>query len=700
MLTQARQLSKSALITYAAVSDELENSNDFLKGIAPLFSPVAFDNVGRPFDAILFREQLRERFGLSIPEDVAAALIPRLRSVGLLEERRATSASTPIYFWTTGSTQPVAPAPLIVERIDRVIAAFSNFSKEFPSLVARQFSPEELEQVLFDFLLSEEREIEYAQKVLSQGPETGSYYVRYASEGQYLAARFLETLKVSDQALFEFVGEIKNAIVVSQVIIELGTKKKVGPRTVDLMVYLDSPFVMDYLGLSGPERKSYALQIVSGLRALNANVAIFDHSVAEIRSNLQAVLSAQPHQRTGPTAQALRTGAVDEAFVKSVMHNPEYSVEQTDIPIAKITLSTLPPRQKGYFSKEDENRLYSLMRGIHRNEKARERDVSSVGIVIARREGYVTNPFRSKHLLATDNSAVSRVSSRFMREEKGAEVLTVPPALHLSRVVAAIWLEVGLQDKLDITSKQLVASCVRALSVNPAIIVKIRHNLRKINPENVEQYEAIISQPRYLQMSMDSVLGQPQYINSETSVEIFDRIRDDIVEEERAKVAADTKKRRQKERRELTDKAKEVEELAAELDKMSSARKKTVEAILSPKLKSLPLKINLVSLFTLAVGVAGLVGSIYLSGATQIFAVAICAVFFCFGLCGLSLKDVRAALAGVAITRMKKQLHALGFEDLLDQLQIDPHAPSLRWQRPPPSFRLTSSEIVDWRIDD
>jgi hypothetical protein len=687
---------KRALITFAAVNDEVRRSNDFLRGIAPLFATISSDFKGQLFNADAFRRKLRSQFGLQVPEEIAATMAPRLAGVGLLE-RRNVGKDGPAYFWVDKTSEEIQDYSIFDSQIEQITSDFQSFASQLPQAVVKSYTREELQNFLFDFLLSETTELSEAFGVLYPEEASKQDLIRYKSEGEYLAARFVKHLQTEeDTGKIDQIAGIKNAILVSEVVVELGQTRQTHKKQVDVSIYIDAPLMMYHLGVSGEERKEFANQVISGLRALGARVLIFDHSVDEIRESLHAVLKNTVDRR-GPTADALRRGQVEEAYVAHVMYHPEEAIEQTDVRIFKGSQVTLTPAQKAHFNEADRQRLYSLMVGIHRRDVARARDVLSAGIVISRRAGGRTsNPFRSQHLLITDNDRVSLATKRFMIEEKGAAPTDVPPAMTLSRIAAAVWLEVGLQEKLDISRKQLVAACARTLSIKPEIVDRIRSNLRRINPENAPQYEAILSQPRYLQMAMDYTLGAVEAVTNETAVQFFDRVKEDIAKEEREKAAKIRRAADKESKRRIGAKDNEISALKNALAKQQAEGRARFERAAIPLMKAANRKASAVLFIVMLLGITGLALTTfsYLGGdatfAMALLGFIISSVMFVIGILGLTHTVIRNIVINMERRRVGSKLSEAGYAEELSKATLDFDREIVAWDEARPEFELAS----------
>jgi hypothetical protein len=409
---------------------------------------------------------------------------------------------------------------------------------------------------------------------------------RGSRQEHYITSKFLEHIKDEQSDLFDAVGAIRNALVVSEVIIELGTQHRAEKRQVDVTVYLDSPLVMDVLGLGGRQRKEFAAQVISGLKSIGAKIAVFDHSVAEIADNLRGILNTPTRFRHGPTASALISREVEESYLKAVMHNPEHAVEEAQLQVISNPRATLTEQQRNFLGKDDEELLYSKLIGIHDNDKARGRDVESLVVVIAKRMNHRTqNLFRSKHIFITHNEAVSARSREFLKSFRADLYDGAPPAVSIGKVAAAIWLEVGLQDRLAIERKQLLASCAKTLAINPELIDRIRRTLKSISSENADQYEAMLSQPRYLSMSNDKFFGDEKLVTPESVQEFFDLVSKDMTRKERARGEKKLKKRETEYRSIIENQKERLQELQGDREEKERKRQERFENAAAPLLQ-------------------------------------------------------------------------------------------------------------------
>lgn len=536
---------RRALITFATVSDAIVQSNDFFLGIAPIFAVIARERNGEIFNQETFYNDAKSLFGLHIPPDVANFLIPRMVKAGLLE-RRAAKQNEVLFFWVEPKTSEKDRSDY-ESRIDEIISLFLEYCKSSESLFSKAFDERKLEEILFDFLISRDKSISAAQAALSEGDEkkNGSF----SSEEDFVCARFLQKLEKNRPEIVSYLGEISNAAILSEVILELGEGRRNEQRPADVTFYIDSPLMMDFIGLSGPLQQNYAKSIIDGVRTLGGNAVIFDHSVEEIRDNLHGLLTARPGERRGPTADALRSNEVDEAYVAYAKNNIEDLVKECGIQIVNKPEATLTVQQKSRFSKDDDQYLYQKLHSHYDNDKALERDILSIKIVVAKRDGNTsTDLFRAKHVMITRNSLLRAVSKEFSEAQKQTPHQRIPPAEHIGRIAAILWLELGPTERIEISRKQLVAACSRVAAIRPEIIQKLQSTLQRIIPEKAAQFAKMMSNPHMMRVAMDTVAGSERFVTNESALSAFDRLKREMTVEadQRSKVERQKQTKRHK----------------------------------------------------------------------------------------------------------------------------------------------------------
>ncbi|MCC6982484.1 MAG: hypothetical protein IT535_04370 [Bauldia sp.] len=686
---RSHQSFRRSLITFAAVSDELARSNDFLLGIAPIFSPIADIRAGGLFRDDEFVSDVRELFGLSVPKELPDVLVHRLAKAGLVERQSAGDRSA--YFWKA-TENGASQAPGLASQIDEVVRLFLEFAKDFNGIFGFSYDRDDIEAILFEFLVSHDRDLTAAQAALSEG-NTGRSN-RFNGEGEYLCARFLERLSGERSDLFTLIGQIANAAILSEVVIDLslgqGARAKSKPETrSDVRCYLDAPFVLDALGLSGTESKAFAQSIIDGLRRLGANLAVFDHSVDEMRDILKAVVSSQGGRR-GQTAAAIRQGAVDKTYVAHVLHNVERVLEEAGFSILEKPNTSLTAQQRDYLSQSDVQRIYQLLQPEYQNSKALDRDVASLEQVIRRRQGAAsTDLLRCKHLLITRNEFI-RVKSRvFLEENKGISKHKVPPAETISRVAASLWLELGSSEQLSISRAQLVAACSKVAQARPELIASLQETLRRVVPEKVEQFEAMMAEPRMMRLATDLMLGDEKRITEASALRAFEQLKESIEKDARKDAAKKQAAMRAEHKKALSKETARAEALESEIVSMREARRRTVREVASPIIE----RAHFLALLTTPIAVLAALGAalapslVNLPPMAKTLATIVTAGVALLSVFGATTGSIRKWAEGKLAARVRQKLVRLGYEEELQGATLNLRQKRVEWAEE--SFRLT-----------
>jgi len=446
------------LLTFAFVSRALSTHDDIFFGLTPLFWPIAEAHAGQLFDSRRFVQAVRDMYGLPMTTDVAEEFVPRLVEAHLLKSQLE-GRSHGIYVW--------APAPLAGERgqerdnvleiVDQLGEKFAAFADDLPTMFKINLSKDQLTELLFDWLISTEsslRHASYAMELLGAADAVAGAQAeahpekqRFRREEDYLCSRFVMHLRQTSPALFDHIAQIAAAVLVSEVVLEIKSPSRKLETLSDFTVFLDGPFVMDILNLSGVERHQNAMFVVTKLPKLGARMFVFSHSLEEIKANLSGVLNRPLHSRTGPTGDAIRQGAVSEDYAKAALHDSETLIQRASIQIvdARQGVSASDFR---FFDDATCHQFSQELQGWP-SEVVRRRDAESVAAVMRRRRGQQSRDmFHVSHVLVSHNPALCRIAHRFCVEEAMIRPEQVGPAVHQRRVAALVWISAGTDERL------------------------------------------------------------------------------------------------------------------------------------------------------------------------------------------------------------------------------------------------------------
>jgi len=532
--------SRQRILTFALVGQGLGGSADPISALFPFLAPIANDLDGQVFNAVSFRSELRSRYGISLSRDVTEVFVSRLMSLKLLQY--GTDKTSPL--WRRHDVEPAGSAEIDEKKLIKLIDSAKKFHAERQDTLKSSFDEEAFLGGLMEVLLAQQQPIQFAVEAV-EGSENGvplNKIHQAKGEAYYLASEYISWSKNNDKDSFDWAAELAGAVVVSEALIEIRTptpKQNVRP---DLTVYLDTPILMEFLGCSGKAQLEDTKYIINSLRSQGVGIGVLEHSVEELKDNLRGVMGKPPTERRGPTATALLRNEVDEEYINSVINDPKYYIN--DLKIKIISIEKLDHlADKRYFSTDDEHNFFSDIQGNYNRMLAAERDAASIAWVIRRRKGVrERDPLKSKHVLLTRNALLyQRIRSYSSRTGLNVSDF-VGPVLMARDIAGILWLIMGQNERLELSRRQLLLQCQRARINSPQIVSDIFRKLNSINQDNAELFWASVRKPLYLSYALDAVHGSPTAVTEEAAEAILERIRADLVAEERRK-STDTERR-------------------------------------------------------------------------------------------------------------------------------------------------------------
>jgi hypothetical protein len=447
--------SKRALVTFAFVSESLKTHNDVIVGLTPLFTPIAIDNAGKQFVPQLFSQELQSRYGISITEDIAEFISFRLHGVGLL--RRVEAGSQDVLFYWNPPEVIGESSSRFEERLTELANLAIKFAAQNPTLMHWSLSINDALDMLFDWIIENDKELTSARLALDTFSNSSDVLSNrngsgISSENDYFCSRFVTWLESEDKKAVSFLAEIGNALLVSEVVLELRSPSFDVMSGRNLMVYLDAPFCMDFLGTSGHSAQDNSRYIVSCLKQLGAVILIFEHSIREIKESISALLNNSPGNRRGPTANAILRQEITTDYLSGLARNPHQFILEAGIQIFDPDVTIIPPNQKAVFTEEHSNELFARLSPHFKRMEAAERDTLSTCIIMQRRIRHKSNNFfRSRHIMISDNTMIAHITRKFCEENRFIGPNDLGPIISTRQCAAILWLALGSQQREELS---------------------------------------------------------------------------------------------------------------------------------------------------------------------------------------------------------------------------------------------------------
>lgn len=525
-----REQTRRQILAFALVGQKFAGQSDPVTALYPLLAPIALDMSGQRFEASQFQQEMSARYSMTLTRDVVDLFGQRLTQLGLIQ------GSGDRAVWNAAAVKTHNLVNNDSTLLDRAVREARKFREDNGDLLTKPFDEELFLKALMDLIVETQSSLAAALDAVDDKPAArpiGS--ARFKDPERYFASRFVSWTQDNSPEVFAWLAELGGAALVSEALVELRSptlSKSVRP---DLAVYLDSPFAMELIGVSGKAAQEDASYIVKKLKDIGITVFTFEHLVDEIRYNLKAVILADPGRRTGPSAQALLFQEVTVDLLTKVYDDPRYYLEEAGLKLLDVK-QTQGLLNFDFFSKDDEHNFFASIQSYYNHPMAAERDATSVAWIMRRRKGdQVKDVLKAKHILLTRNPLLYRQMNKFCRERSSYRQDTVGPAVLARDLAGVLWLMSGSEDRQILSQRQLLLNCQRAQSNAPEIIDAMFHTIESVSKGSADLFMAAVRKPSYLSLALDAVASDSLGVSTQLSERTLDAIRDDLIADERDK---------------------------------------------------------------------------------------------------------------------------------------------------------------------
>lgn len=564
-----KQLTRSAVRVYGALSSLSNGSGSILEGLLPFFDPILRIHNGKKLDPSEIAAAIRDAYRWNFNADVVEAFVPHLAKHGWIVADIPGQRDTTYTIRVTDDTSANSATETVEEDLKRLAKQFKEFAEALSPLTAIPRDLEEFEDILVEWLLYveafSEASINFTARVRAdEGGKLSQVVVipnetSLKDEEKFLSARFVKHIIEQDESSAEVLARIASIGLLTEVVQDFIKPVDAVERT-DLVVYLDAPVAMELLGVSGKLARENTAPVVEELARIGATIRVFGQSVDEIKNSLGAVL--RNPRPTGPTATAMARGDVLRQFVTDVANDPVPLLERLGVQVAYRSLDHTPSEHP-YFTGEQRNELFGRLRYAP-NPVAREHDASITTFVARQRRGRTSRDiFKSSAVVMTRNGLLAQIV-RGMTEEAGdASRHTIPPVVHRRLVATAMWLRTGLgAGDLAVPKRMLLANCERVLAIRPNVVEAVKRLTDTLGDEEKNrQLDLLINQDRSAQVLMDKTLGLSNVVTAENLDQLWSEMLDPHLEDERQRGREKVAKVQVEGRRQLIKAKGQIEEL-------------------------------------------------------------------------------------------------------------------------------------------
>ena len=293
--------------------------------------------------------------------------------------------------------------------------------------------------------------------------------------------------------------------------------------------YLDTPILVQWMGLEGDARRSANADLVRLLRHLGGEIVVFTHTrdelVSVIRGAADQLASARPMR--GEIVLEARRGGLSRSDLLLVAEEVGEHLSKLGVRVERT------PAYTRRFQ-IDEHRFERVLdeQVRYMNPQARLHDINSVRSIYALRRGRVASSIEQANaVLVTSNRALAVAASDYERAvEESEEVSSVITAFSLAN---SAWLKAPAGGD-SVPRTQVLAFAYAALSPSEGLWNRYMREIERLEEEgtiSVRDLQLLRSAPGTTENLMHLTAGDESAISHETAVAMFERVRGEMERE-------------------------------------------------------------------------------------------------------------------------------------------------------------------------
>jgi hypothetical protein len=534
-------LTRRAIRVCTALTELRGRGGDVLDALTPFFEPIFELSNGKIFDPRAFALGVQKLYKWRFTTDIAEQFIPRLVRAGFLE-RIVSSGPDAAYLVRYQARDDIGTVALS-EVLSEIVDEFQRFSPRLTNLLTYNRSRDELSEILINFLVSLDAyaPAEFAaqlktlkpsrdeQDTLDQLEEGGK---PLPQDDRYMAARFVQTLCAERPEYIADLSRLASVGLLTEVVEDFVKPVQIGGNT-DLVVILDAPLALDYLGCSGTQLKADVSCILDSLRQIGCNIVALPVTCDEMQRNLKAMLANKPPDRHGYTHNAIIRREVMIDYVQAVANNTEQALTKSGVTVLPYTLQHFPG-QHNFFSSELFEDFLSTIVWVQ-EIPPREHDATCLALAMRLRQGrHSSDLFRCKYVFVTRNARFVRDARSYCIENMLLNENHEGPVIHQRELATITWLRTGLGASELVPKSHLLAYCDRVLNLKKEVRDTVGQKIKAVTPDKYEQFELLLLDQKSIRRLADLTLNDETVITDENAEQLLEAMRSATVEEEKA----------------------------------------------------------------------------------------------------------------------------------------------------------------------
>jgi hypothetical protein len=503
------------------VNSDVRHS-DYLEYIVPFVADAIGTLNQAEFTADDIKPLLRTEFGLAIPRSAVDVVLQRLASRRKI--LRANKRYSKVPGQEVGGSLVVARTEAL-RRENVVINSLTSFAAAKTVTWTTEKASEAFLQYLTSFSIDCLRT--YAQGTALPEIKEGSRSIEL-----YLVNAFVRHAHESSVELFDNVMVLVKGHMLANALIcpDLGST---GQKFSQVTFFLDTPLVLDAVGLHGVDAEAACLELLDLLKHLRGTVAVFEHTFLEVDGVIRSAESrySDSESRGRVILEAKRAGRTASDLTLSRARLESTLLERG---IGK----TPRPQHDAPFQVDEETLEKELREGIgYLYDGAARHDVESIRSVYALRRGRAPARLENTEaVMVTTNPVFARIAYKFgQAHESSREVSTVITDFSLANIA---WLKAPLGAP-DLPRLEVLANCYAAMEPPAAVwrrYLEEIDRLRKDGRIGPEDHEILRFSLQARDELMEVMLRDGEQVSSLTVQEVIGNVKADLVREKDAAI--------------------------------------------------------------------------------------------------------------------------------------------------------------------
>ncbi len=502
----------TTLASFALLKTRFDfEKKDFLDSLRPFVAYIVTKENIESVTALTCQKGLVAHFGLTVPQHTVELLLRRMAKDEQFEKQDKSYKRKLLDFDLVEFEKHRTDA---IRHQAATEASLIRYAREELELI---LTKEDAENALNDYI--DQYSIECIE-AYSKGSIV-SVHGRSNKHWPFIVSSFVSSISEADPEGFSYFVTVVMGRMLSNALLgsDLGSINMRFNRT---CVYLDTPIVLQLIGVLGDAAEKLAEEMLVLLRKFGAQVAVFDHVVDETD---QVLSNTQRHLENGTVGKGdvvsslreLRKTASDVVVLRSSMTSM----------LAGRNISVASTPAYDHDLQIDEKLLEQEMKNsglFYKADLAKRVDINSIrSIYVLRRENAARRVEDCGAILVTNNHALARAAYAYGKDHQSSrELSTIITDFSLTNL---LWLKSPVEYS-DIPRRMVTANCFAALHPSEefwSVFLSQLEKLQQIGKITAEQHRFIRYELRVRRDLMNLTLGDEANLTERQILQAIDR---------------------------------------------------------------------------------------------------------------------------------------------------------------------------------